>query len=217
VPRRELVSEREGRRALGLAARQPESAGQLAELATKLGERVASAALADAKVKRRLRDTRFTLIGADYAEEKPTGRAREPKRVAEVGFYDYDRDVLVVAVVDPRSGVAMRIEEREGVQPPPGAEEIERAKELVLAATQFEHLRRRRRLEVVAFNARAPQDGGQDNHRRLHLYFWSGGRRPQLVGDAVVDLSAEEVVPATPEERATDQVAVGERVQGKRS
>jgi hypothetical protein len=211
------VSERERRRALGLAARQPESAGKLAELAIQLGERVVSAALGDAKVKRRLRDTRFAVIGADYAEEKPTGRAPEGKRLAEVGFYDYDRDVLVVAVVDPRSGAASRLVEREGVQPPPAAKEIERAKELVLAAPQFEHLRRRHGLEVVAFNARAPQERGKDNHRRLHLYFWSGGRRPQMVGDAVVDLSAEEIVPATPEERATDQVAVGDRVEGKQS
>lgn len=217
MPEDGLISEREIRRVLGLAARQPESAETLTELAVRLGERVVAAALQNAKVKRRLRNTRYAIIGADYAEQKPTGRAREQKRFAEVGFYDYDRDLLVVAVVDPRSGAVTSVEDREGVQPPPAAAEIERAKALVLAERQFEQLRRRRGLEVVAFNARAPQGRRRNNHRRLHLYFWSGGRRAQLVADAVVDLTAEEVVAATPEERATDEIPVGERVRGRRA
>jgi hypothetical protein len=214
VPERELIGEREERRALGLAGRQPESAGKLGELAVRLQERVVAAALADRKVQRRLARTRYRVIGADYAEEKAAGRAREPKRLAEVGFYDYDRDVLVVAVVEPRSGRVTRLEEREGLQPPPAEEEVERARELALSDPSLQRLRRRRGLEVVAFTARAPHEERPDNHRRVHLYFWSGGRRrPQMVGDAVVDLSAERVVPATPEERATDEVDVGERVR----
>lgn len=213
---RELISEREERRALALAGRQPESAGKLAELLSDLRGRVIAAALADRKVQRRLADTRHRAVGADYAEEKPTGRAREPKRVAEVGIYDYTHDVLVVAVVDPRSGRVVRLEEREGLQPAPSPDEIERARKLALDDPSLERLRRRRGLQVVAFTGRAPQEEPRDNHRRVHLYFWSGGRSPEPVGDAVVDLSAERVVPATPEERATDEVEVGEPVREPR-
>jgi hypothetical protein len=211
VRERELIGAREERRALGLAARQPESAGKLAEFAVRLRERVVAAALADRKVERRLAKTRYRVIGADYAEEKPSGRTREPKRLVEVGFYDYDRDVLVVAVMNPRTGRVLRLEERE-VQPPPSDEEVDHARKVALSDQRLEGLRRRRGLRVVAFTARAPHDERRDNHRRVHLYFWSGGRRPELVGDAVVDLSGERVVPATPEERATDEVNVGERV-----
>jgi len=212
VRERELIGAREERRALGLAARQPESAGKLAEFAVRLRERVVAAALADRKVERRLAKTRYRVIGADYAEEKPSGRTREPKRLVEVGFYDYDRDVLVVAVMNPRTGRVLRLEEREGLQPPPSDEEVDHARKVALSDQRLEGLRRRRGLRVVAFTARAPHDERRDNHRRVHLYFWSGGRRPELVGDAVVDLSGERVVPATPEERATDEVNVGERV-----
>lgn len=213
MPERALIGEREERMALALAGRQPDSARKLAELAARLGERVIAAALADRKVGRRLAKTRYRVIGADYAEEKPTGRrAGEPTRLAEVGFYDYDRDVLVVAVVNPRSGRVVRIEEREGLQPPPSDQEVEHARELALSDHALKGLRRRRGLQVVAFTARAPQEERHDNHRRVHLYFWSGGRHPELVGDAVVDLSAERIVPATPEERAIDEVNVGERV-----
>ncbi|MDQ2982530.1 MAG: hypothetical protein M3R70_01195 [Actinomycetota bacterium] len=216
MPERKLIGEREERRVLGLAGRQPESAGKLSEVVVRLRERVVAVALADRKVQRRLAKTRYRVIGADYAEEKPTGRARELTRLAEVGFYDYDRDVLVVAVVNPRSGRVVRLEEREGLQPPPSEEEVEHARELALSDPRPEGLRGRRGLEVVAFTARAPYEERRDNHRRVHLYFWSGGRRPELVGDAVVDLSAERVVPATSEERATDEVDVGERVRSPR-
>jgi hypothetical protein len=216
VPEGELIGEREERRALGLAGRQPESAEKLAELGVRLTERVVASALADRKVVRRLAKTRYRVIGADYAEEKPSGRAREPTRLAEVGFYDYDRDVLVVAVMNPRSGKVLRLEEREGLQPPPSDEEVDHARKVALSDETLEGLRRRRGLKVAAFTARAPHDERRDNHRRVHLYFWSGGRRPELVGDAVVDLSAERVVPATPEERATDEVNVGERVREPR-
>jgi hypothetical protein len=216
VAERELISEREERRALALAGRQPESAGKLAEVLADMRERVIAAALADRKVQRRLAETRHRALGADYAEEKPTGRAREPKRLAEVGIYDYTHDVLVVAVVDPRSGKVLRLEEREDVQPPPSPDEVERARQLALADPSLERLRRRRGLQVVAVTARAPYEERHDNRRRVHLYFWSGGRSPQLAGDAVIDLSAERVVPAAPEERATDEVRVGERVSGGR-
>jgi hypothetical protein len=217
VPEGELIGEREERRALGLAGRQPDSARKLAELAVRLRERLVAAALADRKIGLRLAKTRYRLIGVDYAEEKPASpRAREPTRLAEIGFYDYDRDVLVVAVMNLRSGRVVRIDEREGLQPPPSEEEVEHATELALSDPKLEGLRRRRALEVVAFTGRAPHEDGRDNHRRVHLYFWSGRRRPKQVGDAVVDLSAERVVPATPEERATDEVNVGERVREAR-
>ncbi len=193
---RELISEREERRALGLAARQPASAGKLAELLATLGKRVAAAALEDRKVRRRLVGTRYRVIGVGYAEEKPSGRAREPVRLAEVGFYDYDRDVLVVAVVKPRTGAVVRLEERRGIQPAPSDEEIERARELALSERQLAHLRRRRGLRISALPARAPDD----EHRRLHVSFWSGGRRAQPLGEAIVDLSADRTFSATPEE-----------------
>nr|MBA2461250.1 hypothetical protein [Actinomycetota bacterium] len=59
MPERKLIGEREERRALGLAGRQPESAGKLAEVTVRLRERVVAAALADRKVQRRLAKTRY--------------------------------------------------------------------------------------------------------------------------------------------------------------
>lgn len=192
---RELISEREERRALGLAARQPASAGKLAELLASLEKRVVAAALKDRKVQRRLSDTRYRVIGADYAEEKPSGRAREPARLAEVGFYDYDRDVLVVAVVKPRTGVVLRLEERNGIQPAPSREEVERVRELTLSDPRLERLRRRRALRVSVVPA-----SGDDQHRRMRVSLWSGGGRARQLGVALVDLSADRVVDAAPVE-----------------
>ncbi len=197
VARRELISEREERRALGLAARQPASAGKLADLLATLGKRVVAAALEDRRVQRRLAETRYRVIGVDYAEEKPSGSARDPVRLAEVGFYDYDRDVLVVAVVRPRTGAVMRLEERKGLQPAPSHEEVERARELALSDPKLARLRRRRDMRVSALPAEAPHD----LHRRVHVYFASGGRRAQPLGDAVVDLSADRIVSVMPRER----------------
>jgi len=154
---------------------------------------VVAAALEDRKVQRRLAETRYRVIGVDYAEEKPSGSAREP----EVGFYDYDRDVLVVAVVAPRTGAVMRLEERKGLQPAPSHEEVERARELALSDPKLARLRRRRDLRVSALPAEAPHD----LHRRVHVYFASGGRRAQPLGDAVVDLSADRIVSMTPSEQ----------------
>jgi hypothetical protein len=191
------ISEREEQRALGLAARQPRSARTLAEVLAGLQKRVVAAALADRKVQRRLANTRYGVIAADYVEEKPTGRTREPSRLAEVGFYDYDHDVLVVAVVKLRSGAVVRVEERLGFQPRPSEEEVERAQELALSDPKLDRLRRLRTLRVVAL----PVRGQDDKHRRVHLYFWSGGRTPRPVGDAVIDLSVERIVSATLDER----------------
>ena len=120
------------------------------------------------------------------------------RHVADVGLYDYDRNVLVVGVVDLRAGRVERIEERFGQQPPPAEEEVAEATELVLASDQFHSLRQQQGLQVVALPARAASiaDHRLHGHRVFMLTLWTDGDQPTRLGEAAVDLSSRTLVPA---------------------
>lgn len=150
-----LLTPGEEKRALLLARQQPESSGKLQELLEKIRERTVQAVLRFPEVARRLEGVRYRVVGADLREEKPAPGDDRAPRQAEVGLYDYDRDVLVVPIVDLRAGSLVRLEERTGFQPELTPEELEEARTLVLEDPRFEALKGRRGLKADAFPARA--------------------------------------------------------------
>lgn len=189
-----LLGPEEEAHVLRLARSQPESAGELTAFAERLRERVVDAALADGRVRERLARSRYRVIAADYREDKaPEG---EPvPRLAEVGAYDYDRDGLVVAVVDLRAGAVLEVFEREGAAPPISPEELEEARELASRAPGVQEVLSAPGAQVVAFPTPSyafEARRGAERHRGCALYL--GGPDTREIG-VVVDLSARELVP----------------------
>src|SRR5712691_5402945 len=95
-----LITRREEARALRLASAQPKTTADLTKFLSELASRMADFATAEPQVRERLGQVRNRVLAVDYREEKPE-KGKRTIRLAEVGFYDYDHDVLVVAVIDP--------------------------------------------------------------------------------------------------------------------
>jgi Cu2+-containing amine oxidase len=131
-----LLSFQEEANLLRLAEQQPESAGEFRQLLEVLASRVVEAALRDPRMVTRLEDVRHRVVGAEPCLEKPREEGGEIERLMEVGLYDYDRDQLVVPIVNLRSGSVIRIEERAGRQPPLIPEEVDEARGIVSSDPQ---------------------------------------------------------------------------------
>lgn len=204
---RRLVSQREELRGILLAQRQPKSARALREIIERLKSRTVEAVLKDPQVRQRLHGMRHRVVGADMKEDKPSGRATTARRLGEIGVYDYDRDTLVVPIVDLRSGHVVTIEERRGIQPPLTADELEEAKKIALSDPACQPIKRYRGLDVVAFPARAAftETHPAYGHRCFALYFWTRGTRPKRLAAVMVDLSAQRLVPGDPDDPAVVQ------------
>lgn len=196
-----LLTEREESRLTVLAQGQPKSAKALQALIEKIKTRTVRAALDDPQVAKRLKGKRSRVVGTDFREEKPRDGEKIALRLAEVGIYDYDDNVLIVPIIDLRQGVVAAIEERRGYHPSLAAEEIEEAKNIALAHREFQSLKKYSELEVVAFPARAAATESHPGfgHRCVTLYFWTGGKQSKRVSQAVVDLSTQKVVPGDAE------------------
>jgi len=197
-----FLSEREELRGIALAARLPGSAEKLQHLIEKVKARTIQAVVKDPKVEERLQGRRFAVVGAEIREEKPSGAAALAPRLAEVGIYDYDRNVLVIAVVDVRAGAVVDIEERSGIQPALTKDEEQDGRKIVLSNPQFQSLKKRPRLELVTLPARVAFSESHPcyRHRCFEFYFWSTGKQPQKVAQMIVDLSTRQVVPGSPED-----------------
>lgn len=124
----ELLSRADQAHVLRLAGSQPESGAELTEFLGRLRDRVVAAALDDGRLRERLQGCRYRVLAADYREDKLVGG--RVRRKAEVGVYDYDRDVLVIAVVDLRTGEVEEVLDRDGAQPPISEEELDEARSL---------------------------------------------------------------------------------------
>jgi len=196
MAKRPLVSRREQAQVLNLAEGQPKSTGALQALIETVRSRAIDAVMADSRVRERVAAVRYRVIGADLRIEKPTEDTRAERQLADVGVYDYDHDVLLVASVDLGAAAVLDVEERSGIQPPPADAEVDEAKELVLANEQYTALRRQAGLQVVALPGRASSmpEHRLYRHRVFMLTFWTAGEQPTKVGDAAVDLSARAVV-----------------------
>ncbi len=197
-----LVSQLEEARGLVLAGKQPSSTKALQSLIEKVRLRVVAAVLADPDVRRRLDGRRFRVVGGDLIDEKPSEGARTALRMAEVGIYDYDRNVLQIASVDLRRGTVVKIRESSGSQPPLTEEELAEAKEIALDTPGLRSLRRLRALQIgavpsrLSFSESSPVRG----HRCFALYFWLGGNKPRKVGQIAVDLSTRRALELDPNE-----------------
>jgi Cu2+-containing amine oxidase len=188
-----LLSRRDEVRLLRLARSQPATAGELLELIEEIKERTIEAVLAEERVRARMKGVRYRVLAADYREDKPTGEEKRPRRLAEVGLYDYDKDILVVAVVDLHQGTVLAIEERPGVQPPVTEDEIKAASELITSSHQHHARLNQPGTAVVAFpTPRYIEGHARERHRCVTLYFSPGPGQNET--QITVDLMAEEVV-----------------------
>lgn len=191
-----LLTEREQKRALALAARQPDSHEELAALIETVRARGRELIETDDRLREYVADRRVRLLHTEYDEEK--GEAGEVVRLGRAHFFDYDRSVVVTASADLRTGEVLNIEDRPGVRPPPSDEEIAEARDLAAADPALRRAVRRKHVAVVAFVARTPMDDDPGvANRRLELHFWSGAMRPRQIGSIVVDLTTRELLPFT--------------------
>jgi Cu2+-containing amine oxidase len=191
-----VLSESEQSKLTVLLQEQPKSTNALQVLIDKIKVRAVQIATDDARVAARVKGKRSRVVGFDFAYDKSKDNGKNRTRLAEIGIYDYDDDVLLVPIVDLGKGTVTAIEERRGYHPALTADEIEEAKNIALAQREFQSLKRRSGLEVTAYPARAaaiPSHPGY-GHRCVTLYFWSGGKQPQRVSQAVVDLSTRKLI-----------------------
>ena len=177
-----------------LLAAQPESAGELTEFLERLGSRVTEAVMNDDRVRERLSGVRHEVLAVDYRQEKPE-EGRPSSRAAQVGIYDYDRDVLVVAGFDLYSGGVSEVYDREGAAPPIAAVEVDQARALVNDVPGMREALRREGSDAVAFPT--PSYAFDANPRRARhrgcTFYATGGDGE--VRATTVDLSAMDVVP----------------------
>jgi hypothetical protein len=173
---------------------QPASSGELNEFLERLKARVSEAVMSDERVRGRLGGERHEVLAVDYREEKPA-EGRPFSRTAQVGIYDYDRDVLVVAAFDLYSGAVSEVYDREGAAPPIAAVEVDQARALVNDVPDIREALRREGSDAVAFPT--PSYAFDANPRRARhrgcTFYATGGDGE--VRATTVDLSAMDVVP----------------------
>jgi hypothetical protein len=173
---------------------QPASSGELNEFLERLKARVSEAVMSDERVRGRLGGERHEVLAVDYREEKPA-EGRPFSRTAQVGIYDYDRDVLVVAAFDLYSGAVSEVYDREGAAPPIAAVEVDQARALVNDVPGMREALRREGSDAVAFPT--PSYAFDANPRRARhrgcTFYATGGDGE--VRATTVDLSAMDVVP----------------------
>jgi hypothetical protein len=173
---------------------QPASSGELNEFLERLKARVSEAVMSDERVRGRLGGERHEVLAVDYREEKPA-EGRPFSRTAQVGIYDYDRDVLVVAAFDLYSGAVSEVYDREGAAPPIAAVEVDQARALVNDVPGMREALRREGSDAVAFPT--PSYAFDANPRRARhrgcTFYATGGDGE--VRATTIDLSAMDVVP----------------------
>jgi len=191
-----ILSRREEKRALRLAQSQPASAGELLELLEELRDRAIESVLEDERVRARLEGARYRVLAVDFREEeKPAAEGHWPWPLAEVGIYDYDKDLLVVAVFDLRQGIVLDLQERRGVKPPVTDEELEAARSLVSSDhPHYTHLFQPATSAVAFPTPSFLADHARAAHRCVTLYVSPEPGGPEVT-EITVDLSAEEMVP----------------------
>ena len=187
-----LLSRRDEALALRLAAGQPESAGEFNDFLERVRADVVQAALAEEPVRRRLEGVRHRVVAVDYREDKPAGDADGPVRLAEVFIYDYDSDVLVVAVLHLGEGELAELDERAG-SPPISAEELDEARRILRDQPEIARELRDDGVPMVAFPTPGYAfTGHRDRHRGCTVFAGTAAGGEVM---ATVDLSAGSIVP----------------------
>jgi hypothetical protein len=189
---RPILTRPEEARALKLARTQPESTAELKAFLARIRRRIVEFAEAEPRVEARLGNVRSRVVVVDYRTDEAS-EAEHPIGLCEVGFYDYDNDVLVVAVVDPFAGSLVDLQERTA-SPPIAPEELAEARELLAKVPELDAALRCRRAGIAAFPTPGYaflEGSGRERHRGCIVYVEAEGE----VLHGVVDLSAREVVP----------------------
>jgi hypothetical protein len=187
-----LVTPEEEELVLRLERSQPQTAGELVALMNRMGRRIVEAVLAEEAVRERLAGCRWRVLTVDHRVDKADGNL-VPPRLAEVGIYDYDRDVLVVAAVDLRAGTLVQLFERDGSAPPITPDELEDAGLLLQEVPKVARALRVDGAAVTAFPTPSYAfEGERQRHRGCTVYAQT---EPHQVAVATVDLSARELVP----------------------
>ena len=174
-----------------LASSQPESAGKYATFLETLRGRVLKTALANKQVQKRLAGVRHRLLAIDFHQEK---HAAGMIRLAAVGFYDYDRDTLVVASINLHDSSLAGLDDHPGAAPPISGEELTEARQIAATAPGAGEALGAG-AAVVAFPAPSytfAPNSPRVGHRGCLLYVSEEKAGTSLV---TVDLSAREVVP----------------------
>jgi hypothetical protein len=188
----DLLSRRDETLALRLAAGQPESAGEFNDFLDRVRARVVEAALAEEPVRRRLEGVRHRVVAVDYREDKPADSDERPVRLADVFIYDYDGDVLVVAVMHLGEGELVELDERRG-DPPISAEELDEARRILQDEPRIARALQADGVQVVGFPTPGYAfTGHRDNHRGCTVFAGTADGDPVM---ATVDLSARSIVP----------------------
>jgi hypothetical protein len=134
----------------------------------------------DPRVRERLANVRSRVVAVDYREDKR----------GEVGFYDYDNDVLVVAVVDPFAAELVDLVERKE-SPAITLEELAEALQLLARRNpKLQAALTQPRARAAAFVYAFAEGSGRESHRGCVVNVESEGR----VTHGVVDLSVRELV-----------------------
>lgn len=190
-----LLSKQEAAEGRNLSRSQPESAGQYAAFLERLRERTVAATVRHEQVRTRLQGRRHAVVALDYREDALGGNKDELVPLAEVGIYDYQKDVLCVALINLSEGTLVDLLERQGVQPPISTDETAAARGLALRSEHLTQSLNRVDLDVVAFpTPRYRLDAARARHRCATLYFFPQQNRHDVT-EVVVDLSAQELVP----------------------
>jgi hypothetical protein len=114
--------------------------------AAEIAGRITQLAKADPRLRERLMNVRSRVVTVDFPEGAPE------TALGEVGFYDYDNDVLVVAVVDRFAGEVVELKERKA-SPPVTLEELAEVLELLTTPSDLRAALPRRTHEFLRVHA----------------------------------------------------------------
>jgi Cu2+-containing amine oxidase len=149
-----------------------------------------------AEVAAKLEGRHFEVVGADLKPMRNEGSKKLPQRIGEVGIYDYSTNTLLVQEVDLKKGTLLELHHRKGIQPPLNENELAEAKRIALSHRAYAKHAKEKGLQMVTSPARVSFTPGHParGHRVFTIYFWSAGKNPKRLAEAVVDLSESKVL-----------------------
>lgn len=148
------------------------------------------------EIKSKLEGKRFEVLGAGLKPVRHEFTKKLPQRIGEVGIYDYETNTLLVQEVDLKDGSLLETHYRKGIQPPLNQNELAEVRKLALGHRSYAKLASVKGLQMVTSPARVSFLPGHPakGHRVFTVYFWSAGKSPKRLAEAVVDLSESKLL-----------------------